>query len=278
MRFHRVVSALVLAAVSLAARPQSKPVLPPAEAGAKAALEASPRHGEWVDIDIPGSPVKLKSWVVYPEVKDKAPVVIVIHEIFGETDWLRSVTDQLAAEGFIAIAPDLLSGYGANGGGTDALGDQKAIGLAIRNLKADEVSARLDAVRAYAAKLPSATDKFGVVGFCWGGGMAFSYAIHQPDLGAAVAFYGTNPSKLEDVEKIHAAIQGHFGGNDNRVTSTVAPCVALMKQAGKTYDPHVYDGAGHGFLRQQGGQNGANLKAAEAAWPATVAFLREHLK
>lgn len=271
------VAALALVAC-LAARPQSRPVVPADQGRAKAALDASPRHGEWVDIAYPGGQKPLKSWIVYPEVKEKAPVVIVIHEIFGESDWVRAVTDQLAAEGFIAIAPDLLSGYGPHGGGTDDLGGADGARKAIQQVGVDETNVRLDGVRAYALALPSATDKVGVVGFCWGGGRAFTYAIHQPGLSAAVAYYGQNPRDSAQIEKIKAAIQGHFGGNDARVTSTVEPCVAEMKKAGKTYEPHVYDGAGHGFLRQQDGQGGANLKAAEEAWPATVKFLREHLK
>jgi carboxymethylenebutenolidase len=255
--------------------------LPPAEGGAKAALEGSPRHGEWVDVANGAGPA-IRSWVVYPEVKEKAPVVIVIHEIFGESDWIRAVTDRLAAEGFIAIAPDLLSGYGPKGGGMDEIsadgGGRDAVVKAIRKLSAEDVNGRLDAVRNFALKLPAATEKVGTVGFCWGGGMSFSYAIHQPGLNAAVVYYGSNPKDAAELGNIGAAVQGHFGGKDARVTSTVAPCQELMKKAGKVYEAHVYEGAGHGFLRQQEGQEGANMRAAEEAWKSTVAFLRERLK
>src|SRR5689334_22626543 len=123
--------------------------LPPAEPAAKATLEKSPRHGEWVDIAVPNSKTVLKSYVVYPQRKDKAPVVIVIQEIFGLTDWIRSVADQLAAEGFIAIAPDLLSGKGPNGGGTEAFPDRDSVVGAVRQLKPDDVTAMLNAVRDY---------------------------------------------------------------------------------------------------------------------------------
>src|SRR5690349_398893 len=101
--------------------------LPPGEKEAKAALENSPRHGEYVDIAVPGAKTPLKAYVVYPERKEKAPVVIVIHEIFGLSDWIRSVADQLAADGFIAIAPDLLSGHGKEGGGTESFADRNEV-------------------------------------------------------------------------------------------------------------------------------------------------------
>src|SRR3954447_3440648 len=133
------VSATSFAADPPAAGDTAKPAaaaLPPGEAGAKAALDKTPRHGEWVDIEVPGAKTKLKSYVVYPERKDKAPVVIVIHEIFGLSDWVRSVADQLAADGFIAIAPDLLSGHGPDGGGTDSLGGRDSVTKAVRELKA----------------------------------------------------------------------------------------------------------------------------------------------
>jgi carboxymethylenebutenolidase len=265
------ISMLLLAGVSYGAD------LPPGEQGAKAALEKSPRHGEWVEIAVANGKAPLKSYIVYPERKDKAPVVIVIHEIFGETDWVRSVADQLAADGFIAIAPDLLSGYGKDGGGTDSLGGRDAVVGAIRNLKTDIVIADLNAVRDYALKLPAASGKTATIGFCWGGGQSFAYAAAQPQLNAAVVYYGT-PPKDDALTNVKAPVAGFYGGNDNRVTSTVEPTAEKMKKLGKAYQPHVYEGAGHGFLRAQDGQNGANQKAADEAWPATVAFLKEHTK
>jgi carboxymethylenebutenolidase len=275
-------SALFLfAASSHGAEPAAsgaKSSLPPGEAGAKAALEKSSRHGEWVDIQAPGSNAPLRAYVVYPERKDKAPVVIVIQEIFGLTDWIRSVADQLAADGFIAIAPDLLSGMGPGGKGTEGFASRDDVTRAVRELKAPDVMARLDAVKAYGEKLPASNGKTGTVGFCWGGGMSFNYAVHQPGLGAAVVYYGTNPSKPEDLAKVKAPVLGQYGGNDNRVNSTIEPAANAMKQSGKTYVYTIHEGAGHGFLRQQDGQNGANMKATQAAWPATVQFLREHTK
>ena len=257
--------------------PGSPGGLPPGEKEAKAALEKSSRHGEWADVAVPGRKGPVKSYVVYPERKDKAPVVIVIHEIFGLSDWVRSVADQLAADGFIAVAPDLLSGYGKDGGGTDSFAGRDEVVKAVRDLKDDEVTAALNAVREYGLKLPSADGKSAAVGFCWGGGKSFAYAATQPALDAAVVYYGTPPAD-DALGGIKAPVLGLYGGNDNRVTSTVKPTTEKMKNLGKSYEPHVYEGAGHGFLRAQDGQDGANQKAAEQAWPATVAFLREHTK
>lgn len=251
--------------------------MPPGEAGAKAALEKSPRHGEWADVAVPGMKTPLRTYVVYPERKDKAPVVIVIQEIYGLTDWIRSVADQLAAEGFIAVAPDLLSGKGPGGGGTEAFASRDDVVKAVRNLRPEEVNASLDAVRAYGIKLPAANGKSATVGFCWGGAISFAYAAHQPELNAAVVFYGTSPD-AQAIEKIKAPVLGLYGGDDARVNATIEPAAQQMKKLGKTYVPHIYEGAGHGFLRQQEGREGANLKASQQAWPATVEFLRQQTK
>jgi carboxymethylenebutenolidase len=239
------------------------------------AIVASPRHGEWADIAIPGSDVKLHTWVVYPERKDKAPIVIVIHEIFGMSDWVRAVTDQLAAEGYIAIAPDLLSGFGPDGGGTESLGNN--VQAAFRKLTPDEQATRLDAVRDYALALPSANDKVASIGFCWGGGVSFSYAAHQPKLKAAIVFYGTPPAR-DAMEKITCPVLGLYGGDDARITATVDATTKLMVDLKKTYQPHIYDGAGHGFMRQQSGRNGANQKAAQQGWTEAIAFLKANLE
>ena len=276
MKRHSVLAVLFVLACA-ASLANAAAALPPGEADAKAVLEKSPRHGEWVDIAVPGAKTPLRSYIVYPERADKAPVVVVIREIFGESDWIRSVTDQLAADGFIAIAPDMLSGHGKDGGGTDSLGGRDAVTKAIRGLKSDEVMADVNAVRDYGLKLSAASGKSATIGFCWGGGQSFAYATAQPALDAAVVYYGTPPA-ADAMEKIHAPVIGFYGGDDARVTSTVAPTEAAMKKAGKSYEPHVFAGAGHGFLRAQDGRNGANLKAAQQAWPLTIAFLREHTK
>jgi len=248
--------------------------IPPDADHAKEALAKSPRHGEWVDVKLADG-TKVVTWVVYPERKEKAGVVIVIHEIFGLSDWVRGVTDQLASEGFIALAPDLLSGMGPNGGGTQELGEEAT--KVIRNLTPEAVAARLDAVRAYALGLPAANGKVGTVGFCWGGGASFNYAAAQPKLDAAVVFYGTSPDAAATYAKISAPVLGHYGGDDARVDATIPTAEDEMKKLGKRYTAKIYEGAGHGFMRQQTDRDGANLKAAQQAWPATVVFFRERL-
>jgi carboxymethylenebutenolidase len=230
-----------------------------------------------VDIAVEGRDKPVKAFVVYPEVKDKAPVVIVIHEIFGLSDWIKSVADQLAADGFIAIAPDLLSGKGPKGGGTEEFGSRDEVTQAVRGIKPEDVTAALNAIRDYGMKLPASNGKTGTIGFCWGGGQSFAYATKQPELAAAVVYYGTSP-KDEALAAVKAPVMGFYGGSDNRVNSTIEPAEKTLKKAGKEYTPHIYDGAGHGFLRQQDGQNGANLKATQQAWPATIAFLRAKTK
>jgi carboxymethylenebutenolidase len=240
-----------------------------------AALNTSPRHGEYVDVPVQGVPVR--TWLVYPERKDKAPVVIVIHEIFGLSDWIRGVADQLAAEGFIAVAPDLISGRGPNGGGTDSVATRDDVVKLVRELTPADVDARLNAVRAWALAQPSANGKSATVGFCWGGGTSFRYATSQPALNAAVVYYGTAPD-ASTFGAAHAPVLGFYGGDDARVTSTVAPTDTAMKAAGKSYESHVFDGAGHGFLRAQADRNGANMRATEQAWPRTLEFIRQNTK
>jgi carboxymethylenebutenolidase len=260
---------------STAAPAARNEAIPPDADQAKDALAKSPRHGEWVDVALPGGG-KLLTWVVYPEKKEKAGIVLVIHEIFGLTDWVRAIADQLAKEGFIALAPDLLSGMGPNGGGTDALGADAT--KVIRNLTPADAAQRLDAVRAYALKLPAASGKVGSVGFCWGGSTSFDYAVTQPRLDAAVAYYGTSPETADDYAKIGAPVLAVYGGDDARVNATIPRAEEAMKKLGKRYVANVYEGAGHGFLRQQTGRDGANARASSKAWAATLAFLRESLK
>jgi carboxymethylenebutenolidase len=262
------------AATPAAPAPRNE-AIPPDSEQAKAVLANSPRHGEWVDLKLADGG-KLVTWVVYPEKKEKAGTVIVIHEIFGLTDWVRGVADQLAKDGFIALAPDLLSGKGPNGGGTDSLGDD--VTKVIRTLTPETVNARLDAVRDYALKIPAANGKVGTVGYCWGGSASFAYAVAQLKLNAAVVYYGTSPSDAADYAKIAAPVLGLYGGDDARVNATIPAAEAGMKKLGKRFTVQIFDGAGHGFLRQQTGRDGANMKAAEKAWAATLAFLRETLK
>jgi carboxymethylenebutenolidase len=241
-------------------------------------LKSSPRHSEWVDIKgSNGTPIK--SFVVYPERRDKAPVVIVIHEIFGLSDWIRGVADQLAKEGFIAIAPDFLSGRGPNKGGSQELGSQGST-AEIRNVTPDDTVRILDDVRAYAASIPSANGKTAAVGFCWGGGTTFTYALRQPALNAAVSYYGPMSADTAAYANAKVPVLGLYGGNDNRVNANIETAKGAMAKAGATYEPHIFEGAGHGFLRQQAGNANApgNMKATQEAWPLTVQFIRQHTK
>jgi len=261
---------------SAAPAPAAAPAPPPSEQTAKAALDASPRHGEYVDVKNPAGGAPIRTWVVHPERKDKAGVVIVIHEIYGLSDWIRSVADALAREGFIAVAPDLISGLGPAGGGTESVASRDDVVKLVRGISPEDAVARLDAVRAWAIGLPAANGRTATIGFCWGGARSFAYAAAQPALDAAAVYYGTSPEAAE-LAKIRAPVVGLYGGDDARVNATIPAAEAEMKRLQKVYEPNVYDGAGHGFLRQQDGKEGANLRATEQAWPRTVAFLRERL-
>jgi carboxymethylenebutenolidase len=273
-RFRTIFLSLILAgSVSLFGQDKN---LPPGEEQAKAFLEKSPRHGEFVDVKMPGSNTRINTWVVYPERKDKAPVVLVIHEIFGLSDWIRALGDQLAKDGYIAVVPDLISGMGPGGGGTDSAKSRDDVVKLIRGLTPEETIARLNAVRDYAIHLPSANGKSATVGFCWGGGNSFSYAAAQPNLNAAVLYYGVSPDSAL-LSKIKAPVFGNYGGDDARVNATIGDAATEMKRLGKVYEYEIYDGAGHGFLRQQSGRDGANMRATEKAWPKTLAFLKKYL-
>jgi carboxymethylenebutenolidase len=211
---------------------------------AKTRLEASPRHHEYVALKHGDRTVQ--AFVVYPEVKTKAPVVILIHEIFGLSDWAKEMADELAAKGFIVIAPDLLSGFGPNGGGSSEFPSQDATVKAVSGLNPDIVMADLDAAADYGKHLPAANGKVAVIGFCWGGGKSFAFAAHRKNLSAAFVFYGTGPA---DVTTITAPVYGFYAGNDARIGATIPATTAAMKAAGKKYEPVTYDGAGHGFMR-----------------------------
>ena len=242
---------------------------------AKARLDKSPRHLEWVKVQHDGRDVNC--FIGYPEVKEKAVTVLVIHEIFGLSDWVRGVVDQLAEAGYIAIAPDLLSGMAPKGGGTEELGSVDAVRKAISSLSAEQITADLNAVAAYVTKLPAANGKLAVAGFCWGGGQSFRYATNNKELKAAFVFYGTGPAYAADVARITAPVEGFYAGNDARVGATVPASVELMKAAGKTYEPVTYEGAGHGFMRagEAPDANAANKKARDEAWKRWLDALKK---
>jgi len=246
---------------------------------AKATLAKSPRHGEFVTV-AEANGRKLQVWVVYPQVKTKVPVVVLIHEIFGLSDWAQEMADELAGAGYIVVEPDLLSGLGptaaataapaapgapmdhdhmgqggagaayvtAEPGGTSAFPDRNATVRAVSSLPDAQVMADLDAVADYGKKLPSADGKLYVAGFCWGGGKSFLFATHRSDLSGAFVFYGP-PPPADAMKNITAPVYGFYAGNDARISATIPQTVADMKAAGKIYEPVTYDGAGHGFMR-----------------------------
>ena len=259
------ISALLIAIAQLAG----------AQDWAKVAVEHSPRHREWVNVKSGNRTVS--AYVAYPEVKGKATAVVVIHEIFGMSDWVQMLTDELAAAGYIAIAPDLLSGMGPNGGGTSSL-DANAVGKAIRDLPPDQITADLNAVAHYVSKLPSANGKVVVAGFCWGGGESFRFATNRPSLAAAFVFYGPGP---DDVSSIRAPVYGFYAGDDARIGATVPKTQELMKAAGKTYEVVTYPGAGHGFMRagdapaSDDPHYAANKKARDESWTRLKALLHK---
>jgi carboxymethylenebutenolidase len=251
---------------------RAQQALPADGESALARLDASPRHGEWVTIGSGAD--RTNAWVVYPERADKAPVVVVIHEIFGLTHWIRAVADQLAAEGFIAIAPDLMTSKNLPTGPNGP--EQQAATTAIRTLDPATVQRHIDLVAQYGMALPAALPVYGVVGFCWGGTTVFNHAVHAPGLGASVVYYGSSPA-TETLGTVRAPVLGLYGGSDARVNATIEPAESALQARGQRFEKEMYDGAGHGFLRQQGGNEGANRRATEQAWPRTVAFLRETL-
>jgi len=228
---------------------------------AKARLEKSPRHGEWVTVKHDNREVKC--FITYPEVKDKATAVLVIHEIFGLSDWVRDVTDQLAEAGYIAIAPDLLSGAAPGGGGTAELDGMDNVRKAISSLPPDQITADLNAVAEYVKKLPACNGKLVVGGFCWGGGQTFRYATNNKGLKAAFVFYGPAPESEADFARINCPVYGFYGENDNRINASIPKASEAMKKVGKTYEPIIYKGAGHGFMR--GGEDPAGREADKKA-------------
>ncbi len=248
-------------------------------------LEQSPRHGEWVTVK--AGDRNVSAFVVYPESKKKAPVVIVIHEIFGMTDWVRTVADKLAANGYIAIAPDLLSGFGPNGGRSTDYPNVDAAREAVGKLPPEAVTEDLNAVADYVKKLPASNGKLAVVGFCWGGSQSFRFATDRKDLSAAFVFYGTAPNAGAQAQftpdaaalaRITAPVYGFYAGNDARVDATIDATRQAMQAAGKKYDPVTYEGAGHGFMRageDPSNTNPANKTAHDQAWQRWLDLLKK---
>ena len=259
----RIALALVLAASAASAQDW-----------ARERVEKSPRHREWVSLKHGNRSVE--TFVVYPESKAKTPVVLVIHEIFGHTDWVQDLADQVAEAGYIAVAPDLLSGMGPNGGRTPDFPKGGAT-EAVSHLNPEQVTADLNALADYALKIPAANGKLFVTGFCWGGGQSFRFATNRSDLAAAFVFYGPPPDK-DTMKRIQAPVYGFYAGNDARIDATLPAAREQMKAAGKVYDPVVYEGAGHGFMRagEAPDANEANRKARAEAWERWKSILKKN--
>jgi len=251
---------------------------------ARQAVDKSPRHREWVTVKHDGRSVE--TFIAYPEISTKAPVVLVIHEIFGHTDWVEEVADEFAEAGYIAVAPDLLSGMAPGGGRTKDFAAGRAT-EAVGKLPPDQITADLNAAADYGLKLPASNGKLFVAGFCWGGGQSFRFATNRPDLKAAFVFYGPPPAAAE-IARIKAPVYGFYAGNDARIDATIPDATKDMKAANKSYEPVTYEGAGHGFMRagegpapgadaKQGAEEmyQANKKARAEAWTRMKAILKK---
>lgn len=236
-------------------------------------LDKSPRHHEWAEVASDGR--KVHTFVAYPEADHKTPAIVIIHENQGLTDWVRGFADQLAAAGYLAVAPDLLSGFDATHARTSDFPSTDAATAAIYQLKDDRVTHDLTAVRKYAASLPSCNGKIAVIGFCWGGGQSFRFATDAPGLSAALVFYGTAPTDEESIRRITAPVYGFYGGADERIDATIPAAEKAMKANAKPYEPVVYAGAGHAFMRLGEDPKGTpeNRKGREDAWVRLKAIL-----
>lgn len=244
------------------------PVL--AQDWARARLEKSPRHLEWVQVN--AGPREVECFVAYPEVKGKAPGVVLIHEIFGLTDWVRLVADELAAHGYVVIVPDLLSQMGPRGGGTAEFGGDDAARKAVGTLKPEQVTLDLHAAAAYLKKLPASSSEISVAGFCWGGAQSFRFATTEPGLKRALVFYGSPP---EHPEKAVCPVYGFYAENDARINQTLDETEKTMKEAGKTFEPKIYNGAGHGFMRAGAAPDASegNARACQDGWKRMLELL-----
>jgi carboxymethylenebutenolidase len=240
-------------------------------------LQTSPRHHEWAEIESAGGR-KVKSWVVYPQVDHSATVVLLIHENRGLTDWVRALADEVAEAGYVAVAPDLLSGTGPKGGGTAEYGSEDKAIQAIYGLKQPQVTADLDAVFNHATQIDAGNKVVAVAGFCWGGGQTFAYATHNPKIAAAFVFYGPAPKEEADYKNIEAPVYGFYGGDDFRITSEVPKVEKRMKELGKKYEPVIYKGAQHAFMRQgemTADPKNGNREARDKAWERWKKLLGE---
>jgi len=243
----------------------------------KERLEKSPRHHEWVKVKNGSRDVQC--FLVFPEVKDRAPAVLVIHENKGLQMFEKGVADQLAEAGYLAIVPDLLSGMGPGGGDTTSFKSVTDATKAIYSLKdrPGQIVGDLNAAADHVLKLAACNGKLAVCGFCFGGGQCWNYANSRKDLRAAYVFYGTGPESKEGAENIPCPVYGFYGGMDARVNATVPKSVEVMKQLGKPFEPVTYEGAGHGFLRagELPDASEANRRARAQAWERWKGLLKQ---
>ena len=239
---------------------------------AKARLEQSPRHLEWVTLK--HGDRQVRCFLGFPEAKGTATAVVLIHEIFGLTDWVRGMVDQFAAAGYIAIAPDFLSGTGPNGGGTESLGGPDSARAKIQGLPQAQIDADLDAAVAHVRRLDACSGKVVVGGFCWGGAKTFLYATHNPAIAAGLVFYGSGPDAAA-VPRIKAPIYGFYAENDARINAGLPATEQAMKAAQRVFEPVTYAGAGHGFMRagEDPAGSDANKRARAEAWTRLQAIL-----
>lgn len=238
-------------------------------------LEHSPRHHEWIEIAANGRTIH--AFAAFPEREDDAPAVLVIHENRGLTDWVRSFADQVAAAGYLAVAPDLLSEFDDEHERTGDFESDDAARSAIYELDADRVTADLHAVRAHIAGMPSSDGRVVVAGFCWGGSQSFRFATNSDDLAAALVFYGTAPDDEAPYSAISAPVYGFYGGDDQRVNATIPATHERMSAHQKPYEIEIYEGAGHAFMRSGDDPNeaGANKIARDQAWERLTRILSE---
>jgi carboxymethylenebutenolidase len=221
-------------------------------------------HAEYVKF--PSGPDTITAYLAYPERADRAPAVVVIHEIFGMSDFIRQTTEQLARDGFVAIAPDLLSRRGGTPSSPD---DARKL---IAGLAPDTVTRDLDATATYVKRLKAVrSDRVGVIGFCWGGGQSFRYATNNPSLRAFVVCYGPGPDALS-IARIRAAGLGVYAEQDARINAGLGDVDAAVRTYHKRYRYAVYPGVGHGFLRSRD-----KPEVADSAWKTVVGFFRENL-
>ena len=268
---------LTSAVVAAARMPAQQESLPASGPQANARLAASPRKGEWALIRVGEDSVR--AWVVYPARRQNAPVVVAVHDNQGMSNWIRSVADQLAADGFIGIAPDLLTmeGVARRPDGESELEGERGVRALLSRVDQAKRDRFIQAVGEWGTKLPGASSKYGVTGFCWGGGTVFAHAVAAPaSLGAVVVYYGPSPSP-DRLASVRAPILGLYGEDDARVNNSVPPAQEALKAGGRIFEPHYFPGAGHGFTRSQEAREGANLEAVKKAWPMTVTWFKKHL-